>query len=281
MPAKQKLSFVTRVRGELHRMHPTERRLADFVLNFPGELASYTATELARLANVSNATVSRFVQKLGYASYEEARRHVRAERHTGAALYLSGSSSKISESVLHDHVEQGKANLEKTFLGISLTEIDEVAKTMLAARRVWVIGFRTSQSFATYLQWQSLQVIENITTLPAAGQTLGENIASMTDRDCVVLFGLRRGHTRLEQILYQTIASGAAVLYITDAGVERMQGPKWHFQCQTQAPGSLFNHVSVLALCHLIATRVIELAGPAGRKRLAAIELAHDSLDEL
>ena len=182
---------------------------------------------------------------------------------------------------MRDHVEQGRANIEKTFLGISQMEIDDVARSMLAARRVWVIGFRTSQSFATYLQWQCLQVIENVTTLPAAGQTLGENIASMTDEDCVILFGLRRGHTRMDQILYQSVASGAKVLYVTDAGVERNHGPKWHFQCQTPAPGPLFNHVSVLALCHLIATRAIELAGPTGRKRLAAIEAAHDSLDEL
>src|SRR5215213_8390863 len=55
-------SLLSRVRDQLHELPPTERRLADLVLDFPGELASYSASELAGLANVSNATVSRFIR---------------------------------------------------------------------------------------------------------------------------------------------------------------------------------------------------------------------------
>ena len=54
-------------------------------------------SDLARQANVSNATVSRFVQKLGYTNHEEARRHVHAERQSGAALFLTGSEIQTSE----------------------------------------------------------------------------------------------------------------------------------------------------------------------------------------
>jgi len=262
-------------------MHPTERRLADFILSFQGELASYTATELARLANVSNATVSRFVQKLGYTNYDEARRHVRAERLSGAALFLTGGSVQTSEKALGDHVGQAITNLNKTFAGVTLAEIDAVATTMLKARHVWVVGFRTSHSFATYLQWQTLQVIETITVLPGAGQTMAENIASMTPKDCVVIFGLSRRLAPMDAIVAQIIKSGAHVLYVTDEGVPRQSAPTWHFRCETSAPGPLFNHVSVLSLAHLLATRTIELAKSAGRRRLTAIEAIHDALGEL
>ena len=50
MSSRARHSFVTRVRQRLTSMHPAERRLAEFVLSFPGELASYTASELAALA---------------------------------------------------------------------------------------------------------------------------------------------------------------------------------------------------------------------------------------
>ena len=59
------LPFLTRVRENLGQFHPMERRLAEFVLDFPGDLASYNATELATLAGVSNATVTRFIKRLG------------------------------------------------------------------------------------------------------------------------------------------------------------------------------------------------------------------------
>jgi len=39
-------------------MHPTERRPAEFMLDFPGEMASYSASGLAKLSGVSNATAT-------------------------------------------------------------------------------------------------------------------------------------------------------------------------------------------------------------------------------
>ena len=40
-------SFLQRVRQHLQALPATERQLADFVLEFPGELASYAGNELA------------------------------------------------------------------------------------------------------------------------------------------------------------------------------------------------------------------------------------------
>lgn len=281
MPDTRSPSFLTRVRSALPKLHPTERRLAEFLLNFPGELASYNASELARLANVSNATVSRFVQKLGYGNYEDARRHVRAERKTGAAIFMVAAEATSPAETLRLHLEQGQANLQNSILGTSLETLDELAQAMLSARHVWIVGFRTSHSFATYLHWQVFQVIEHVSVLPRAGQTLAEHIAGMGEGDCVILFGLARRIRSTDTILAHIAKSGARLAYVTDETVDREPKANWHLRCQTAAPGPLFNHVAVIGLVHLLATRVIDLAGPAARKRLSAIESLHDALDEL
>lgn len=274
-------SFLQRIRNELHQMHPTERRLAEFLLNFPGELASYTASELAKLANVSNATVSRFIQRLGYSNYDEARRHVRSDQQSGAALFRVPSASDGPEQILHAHLDQGHANVDRTFSTITLQEIDAVVAAMLTARRVWVVGFRGSLSFATYLQWQVLQIIENIVLLPQAGHTLAEHLASMQRDDCVIVFGLRRRIREFDVILGQIYRSGARTLLISDDEEWRSSTATWQFNCQTAAAGPLYNHSAVMALIHLIATRVIDLAGPAGRRRLSNIEAVHEALADI
>ena len=230
-------SFITRVRDELPRMHAAERRLADFVLDFPGELASYTASELARLANVSNSTVSRFVRKIGYASYDEARRHVRTERQTGAALFMVGAGPETG--TLLAHAEHGIANLEKTLLGLSLQEVDAIATAMLEARHVWVVGFRTAHSFATYLHWQTFQVIERISILPQAGQTIAEYVASMTRDDVAIVFNLRRRVRSMDEIVGQILNSGARTLYVSDETALPPKGPAWQVRCHTTAPPGL------------------------------------------
>lgn len=82
-------SFIGQVRQLLDRLPPTERRLGEFVLTFPGDLAGHAASELAAMVGVSNAIVTRFIRRLGCASYEEARRHARAASESGPAPFMN------------------------------------------------------------------------------------------------------------------------------------------------------------------------------------------------
>ena len=280
LPPKER-SFLYRVRQALPNLHPAERRLGDFVCDFPGELASYSASELAVLAHVSKATVSRFVQRLGYENYDEARRHARVEKQTGSRLFLSAKGGASDGQSLAAHVAQSVANIEATFLSVSDSQIDAVADALLSARKVWVMGFRSSQPFASYLQWQLTQVIENIVAIPGPGQTLGEHLVSIRPDDMVVFFGLRRRVAGMDVILEQIDKAKPKLLYVTDEGAPLLAGATWHVHCQTLAPGPLFNHTSVMALCHLMITRCLEKAHVTGRSRLRCIEALNDSLDEL
>lgn len=278
-------SFVRRVRALLDELSSTERRLADFLLEFPGELASYAASELASLAGVSNATVSRFIRRLGYASYDEARRHVREEKESGSPLFQAASSSRhgkgSGKSVVALHLEVSQANLVQTFGSLSDRQLDEIVKALIAAPQVLVFGSRSSHGFATYLRWQLMRVLSRVVAVPGPGETLAEHAADLSRQDCVIVFGMRRQTRQMDAMLQAASRARSQILFISDRTSADFAGATWSVQCQCTGAGALDNHVAVMALCDLIATMVIEAAGPAARKRLAAIELAHEELDEL
>lgn len=276
---ERRKSLLSRVRASLNDLHPAELKLAELLCDFPGELASYSARELAALAGVSNATVTRFVRRLGYDSYEEARRHARAESETGSRLYLSPAPDQSVSAP--QHVAQSVLNIQRTMAVIDPAAVDEVARSIVGARKVWVIGFRASHPFASYLQWQLTQITESIVAIPNAGQTLGEHLVDVRPDDCVIFFGLRRRVAMTEQILTEVEARGATVLFVTDEGAPVRSGVTWHFRCETGAAGPLFDHSAVMVLCHLIASRAIEMAQADGRDRLKRIEMLNDSLSEL
>ncbi len=96
--------------------------------------------ELAALAQVSNATVSRFIRRLGYESYEEARRHARAETQTGSRLFLARATDARGEQSVQAHAAQGIANLEATFQSVSEGQINSAVEALLGAGRCgcWV-----------------------------------------------------------------------------------------------------------------------------------------------
>lgn len=275
-------SFLSRIRAAIPTLHPSERRLAEVVLNFPGELASYSASELARLASVSNATVTRFVRKVGYASFEEARQAAREGARGGSALFrVVARDDSGPEAALAAHLAQARLNLDQTFAAIHQAEVDDLARAILAAPRVWVLGFRTAQSFAQYLGTQLRLVVPEVTVLPGPGQTLAEALAAIRPGDCAVVFALRRPVRSLATVAAEIDRAGARLALVGDGALPEGQPAAWAWRVHTAAPGPLFGHVAVLALAHLLATRVVELAGPAGRRRMAAIEALHEKLDEL
>jgi DNA-binding MurR/RpiR family transcriptional regulator len=274
-------SFLARVRDALADLHPAERRLGELVCDFPGELASYSAKELASLAGVSNATVTRFVRRLGYESYEEARREARQESGTGSRLYLMPQEVQHSDSAEEKRWRQSVENLECTLTAIEPEAIDAAAQAMLSARKVWVIGFRASHAFASYLAWQLTQVIEDISALPGGGQTLGEHLASVRAEDAVVFFGMRRRVAITDRILSEVERRGARLIFVSDEGIPPRVSAAWHFRCVTKSLGPLFDHVAVMGLCQLLAGRVVERAEGEGRARLRQIEALNDALEEL
>lgn len=274
-----KNGFLLRVSRKLSEMHPAERRIGEFILEFPGDLATYSATELAQLAGVSSATVSRFIKTLGYGTYNEARREVREESRAGSRLLLQRAEGQGADWLLAS-TSQSVSNVENTMSEIGSEKIDAIAERMLKARQVRVIGFRTNHPLARYLQWQSLQVVPGIEVIPGAGETMGETLVDINSGDLVIVFGLRRRGPLVFRTLDAIERIGAAVLYITDERARLRPSATWHLRCHTQTADPLFDHVSVMALCHKIVSRAIERSGAAGRNRLRRIEELHDSLGE-
>lgn len=274
-------TFLARVRTVLPDLHPTERRLAEAVLDFPGDIAGYTASEIADLAGVSNATVSRFVRKLGYASFDEARRAVRQEGRGAAALLRFGAVEEGEGGTVAAHLEQSRRNLDATYGGLGSEDVDSLARALHEARRVWLAGFRAGFPMASYLAWQISQVLPEVSVIPKTGETLAEAAATMSAEDVVVLLLLRRSPKLAWALAECAIEAGAQVSLIGDLPSMTALPARWHMPCLTTSRGPLLNHVSVMAVCNLVAARTLELSGPAGRRQMERIEDVHDRFGEL
>lgn len=273
---------MTRIRERYSSLRPAERRIADLILNFPGEITGYTASELARMAETSNAAVSRFVQRVGFENFEEMRILARETKLAGSPLFqMNQKADHVAGGTLARHLETTIAAMQYTAASLSDEQLEELAAAIVGARRLWVVGYRHSHFLAAYFHWQMMHLRADVHLLPERGMTLGEALADIGPGDLVVSFAMRRRPRMLEPLLATAQEQGARLLMIADLGFAEDFGATWTVRCDTRQIGPVDNHAAVLFVCQLLIDRTIAKSGQKGRDRYARIDDLHERLEEL
>jgi DNA-binding MurR/RpiR family transcriptional regulator len=276
-------SLVTRIRSHYNDLPESERKIADLFLEYPWEVAAYSATELAQWAGSSKAAVSRFIRRIGLSGFEEVRRVARESQNWGSPLSLMPRSMESEDRIEHlrQHVDQDVRIISKTFESIDLREIDRIVEALLTARRVLILGYRNSYFLAGYLRMQMLQAREQVFLLPEAGETLAEFLVDVVADDLLVVIGFRRRVPETILALHAAIEAGSKTLYITDSSAGRVDGVGWMLNCPVRGEGPFDRYTGAMSLLHYLGEMLMNTAGDRGRKRLRDMEILHDRLHEL
>lgn len=271
---------VHRLYGELP---DGERKAADFILERPGDLAMLAAGELAERVGISNATVSRFFRRLGYASFEEARRASRAMRASGSPLYLAETEHLPQQgSIIARNMAAEIKLVEMSLAMQNPLTIEAVTRALAGARRIRVAGFRNSHFAAAYFCSTMAQLRPDVTSLNAAGQTLGEGLADLGPGDVVLVVGLRRRPNGFVDVMRTLAATGADVVLIADRSIREAPAfAKWTLTCAVELPQILDSYGGALAVLRLVALETMRRLGSDARRRLESIEAFHETLSEL
>lgn len=273
-----------RIQSQYADLPGSERALADLILEFPGDLLVYSATELSERGGVSKAAVTRFVKRLGYQDYREMQREVREAQEAGEPLYLNTGllAPTPDRTRLQQHLDRDIANLRQTFETVNPDDLGEVVRRCLEARRVWIMGFRNSYLFAAYIRRQLIQVRSDVTLVPAAGQTIMEELAGATPEDLMIAVGLRRRTPALARAMQIVCDLGVPIAYFTDrVAVTTPKFATWTFPCQVRGVSLFDSYVAVMSLANYLCTEVVAAAGESGRERLSRIEDLYTLMEEI
>ncbi len=271
------------VREQYASLPESERRIADLILEFPGDIVAYTATELAELSNGSKAAVTRLIQRLGFSNYDEARRAARDAQAKGSPVYLmqkEPGEQGFSEHI-QSHIEQDMRNISLTMQSLRPDVIRTIVAELCNAKRVACLGWRNSHFLAGYLQWQLIQVRPNVSLLPNQGVTLAEDVSALSEGDLLICIGLRRRVPQMTTVISEAHNAGAKVLYITDRTAPPVEDTTWTIPCAVRGKDPFDRYGAVMSLLHFLSVEVIAKMAEKGRARLQSIERLHDTLGEL
>ncbi len=273
-----------RIFESLDALTKSERRLAEVVLESVDNLPSFTASELAARANVSNATAARFFQRLGYRNFADFRRHTKRGRDWGSPLYeLTGiNERRLALGDFGLHVAQDLQNLTRTAETLKPEAIAEAVSIIAQARTLWVAGFRNSYALATYARGLLVHLKPDVRLLPVAGMTMAEDLVSLGSEDVLLAIGFRRRPASLREMMSVAQERGARSVLIADSTATRTARlAAVTLRCHNRGHSLFDSYAAPISLINYLCAAVGLSLGDSSIGRLAEIEALHERLDPL
>ncbi|MGJ8522500.1 hypothetical protein R84981_001188 [Carnimonas sp. R-84981] len=258
-----------------------EQRVADIILDHFDDLAVYNGTELARLANVSKATVTRLFKRLGFANAREVKAHARELRSQGVPLVNAAADQDAPQGFVA-HLAREQQNLTRSLHSLADGKFDEVVQLLEHARHIKVLGFRNSYAVALHLRQQLIQCRPQVSVIPQPGQALSEELTGLGADDVVIVVGIRRRPVWFSRLMTQLEQSPAATLLLADGTARGHAAQASCFvELAVDSVSAFDSYAAAMSVVSVIANGVLHRQMRAGRTRIADINDIYASLDEL
>jgi len=257
-------------------LSPQERRAADVLLVHLDDLAIYRAAELAELAGVSKATMSRLFRHLGFDDFTEVRDHLRTLRSHGVPVSLEGAPS------LAAHLELETGNLQKALAGLEDGGLETAATLIHDAQRVVVLGLRSGYPVALHLRQSLGQARFGVTLAPQPGQALSDELIGLGPKDAAVVVSFRRRPDNVDGLLEILQKAGAPTILLADPSARTLaaRADVW-LECPLATDLAFDSYAVAMSVAAVLADRVLDLAGKAGVQRTTMIDASYRSLREI
>lgn len=198
----------------------SQRKVADYILKNPTEVAFLTTDQLAGIVGVSVATIMRLAYALGYTGYAQFQKDLQEmlrNRIAPPPARLETNLKKMGKSkLLIECAEVQMNNIKRTVEFLSDEAIHDAVKLIFAAKKIYIIGVRGSSSVANYLNEGLNRLGVDSEQLVSDSGRMQAVLVKLSADDLLIPISLPRYAKRTFEIAQVAKSKGAKILAITD-----------------------------------------------------------------
>jgi DNA-binding MurR/RpiR family transcriptional regulator len=227
------MDVLEKIQRDFANLSKNQKKVAEY-LGQDGAMASFDSVrQLANKVGVSESSVVRLAQALGYEGYPELRRELQEEfkKKMGGAGRLQRAVNELPaqgfvESLFRKDVE----SIEETLTQFSHEDFSRAIDLVWQARRIFVIGFRSALSLAYFLNFRLARLgLDVHLILMTGGTSLLEQLVLMKKTDLLVTIGFDRPPAETRTAINHAIASKARILGISHSSNLRNCAKRYGF----------------------------------------------------
>jgi DNA-binding MurR/RpiR family transcriptional regulator len=263
-----------------------QRRLADFVLQNAPEVAMMSSGELASVTGMSESSVVRFAQTLGYQGYPDMRQQLQQE-----VLKQFRSSDRVAAMVhsrptqdgpLGTIVAETNRHLQQLLLNVTEDQVAEVVDMILRANRIILFAEGAPASLTVLAEFWLARLGCNVARVNQTGRRLFDQIFQVGAGDLAIVFAFRRVTREAMAILEHMHSQGGETVLISDLSDSRMHPLATQALLVRRGPMQAFRPLGApLALVDALILGVMLAKGDEAVDQLARLDALRQRYDWL
>jgi DNA-binding MurR/RpiR family transcriptional regulator len=198
-----------------------QRMIAQYILDHYDRAAFMTASKLGAVVQVSESTVVRFADELGFAGYPDMQRALQelAKTQLTAAQRMAVAGSLWDKETILDKVLLADADkIRHTLEGLDRAAFSGAVERIVSAKNIYILGVRSSAALADFLTFNFRMMFDNVRSVTGAtGTEIFEQILDIGPNDVLIAISFPRYGKRTVRAAEYAYRAGADVVALTDS----------------------------------------------------------------
>lgn len=214
------VDIIKNIQNNFNNLSKGQKLIAEFIINSYDKAAFMTAASLGETVNVSESTVVRFANTLGYKGYRELQKDlhelIKNKLTTVQRLTMANEYSN-KESALKKAMEKDMENIDKTINEIGHGTFQDAIDLILNAENIYILGLRSSSFLAGYLGFYLSFIIKGVKVITSGPNDVFEQLLKADTKDLIISISYPRYSRRTLEALDFCMEKGCKIISITDS----------------------------------------------------------------
>lgn len=221
--------LAVRIQSKMAEFSKGQKLIAKYIEEHYDKVAFMTASKLGATVGVSESTVVRFATQIGYNGYPELQQAmqemIRNKLTSVQRMEVTANrigNSDILDSVFNQDIDIIRRTMEDTSHEAFYRSVDAI----VSARKVYILGARSSLALATFLAYYFNLLFENVLLVQATSEgEIFEQMIRIDERDVVIGISFPRYSRKAVNAMDFAHKRGATVIAITDTSLSPLAKP--------------------------------------------------------
>ena len=216
----KKKDLMKLIQINFNKLSKGQKLIAEYIMSHYDKAAFMTAAKLGEVVSVSESTVVRFAIALGFSGYPSLQRAlqelIKNKLTTVQRLSMSDDYSN-KEIGLKKVLKTDMENIRTTMDEINTETFQKVVDSILGARRVYILGLRSSTALAGYLGFYLGLLLDDVKVVTFGISDIFEQLLRVSEDDIVIGISYPRYSRKTLDALRYVKEQNCKIVGITDS----------------------------------------------------------------